>query len=98
MSDKELREQVSTAMYDTDYKHVTEESDYFDKAAVDAVVELIQAHTNAEIASTLVRLCTQIIKDYEPMIDSRGHTRKVVPVTKLELAIEAERNKLKEEV
>ena len=56
----------------------------------------IQAYTNAEIASTLDRLCTQIINDYEPMIDSRGHTRKVVPVTKLELAIEAERAKLKE--
>ena len=41
--DKELREQVSTAMYDTDYKHVIEEPDYYDKAAVDAVVEFITA-------------------------------------------------------
>ena len=41
--DKELREQVSTAMYDTDYKHVIEEPGYYDKAAVDAVVELITA-------------------------------------------------------
>ena len=41
--DKELREQVSTVMYDTDYKHVIEDPEYFDKAAVDAVVDLITA-------------------------------------------------------
>ena len=55
-NEQELREQVSAAMYDTDYKQVTEEPDYFDKAAVDAVVELIQAHTNAEIAKVLDRI------------------------------------------
>ena len=51
---------------------------------------------NKQVEEALYRLETQIINDYEPMIDSRGHTRTVVPVTKLELAIEAERAKLKE--
>ena len=39
----ELYEQVSAAMYDTDYKHVIEDPEYFDRAAVDAVVEFITA-------------------------------------------------------
>ena len=41
--DKELREQIVATMYDTDYKHVIEEPEYFDRAAVDAVVELFTA-------------------------------------------------------
>ena len=91
---KELREQVSTAMYDTDYKHVTEESDYFDKAAVDAVVELIQAHTNAEIAKVLDRLeahwTPALVPDGEHP-DGKSESE-VVPL----FAIQAEQAKLKE--
>lgn len=43
-SQSELYEQVSAAMYDTDYKHVIEDPEYFDRAAVDAVVEFITAN------------------------------------------------------
>lgn len=86
--DNELREQVSSAMYDTDYKQVTEDSEYYDKAAVDAVVELIQAHTNAEIAKVLDRLDDNTVE----LIMLSGENRFLVPLK----VIQAERAKLKE--
>lgn len=44
-----LKDDIANAMYSTDYQHLCEEPDYFDKGAVDAVLALFQEHSTARV-------------------------------------------------
>jgi len=52
-SEEELREEACRILYDTDYKHILEEPDYYDKESVDNLAIFIDHYTTAKINEVL---------------------------------------------